>query len=230
MKYCRACGAELRDTARFCAVCGTPTAPPSDVPPPPKKKKKKWPLVLGLSLAAVVVICAVLLLVLNQPNEKSGALAYYEGEWYGWWVISDATGDWVVMDGYWWDCCAAISSVGRDTAALTVWDETYDRADPLAELHFTPEAGNLLTDGSGYFLNASVSGLTVDPGYYDSSIALTGTYTDPAGNGSFTYTFLLRPWGETWDDVAAHDVPLYYETWYLPLIEAGQSAPDQVGE
>ena len=36
-----------------------------------------------------------------------------------------------------------------------------------------------------------------------------------------------------WEDVRAKDeslLPYYYDDWYLPLIEAGGSMPDQIGE
>ena len=47
------------------------------------------------------------------------------------------------------------------------------------------------------------------------------------------FRLYLRPWGMDWEDVRAADeslLPYYYDDWYLPLIEAGGSMPDQIGE
>ena len=49
------------------------------------------------------------------------------------------------------------------------------------------------------------------------------------GDDQFTYDIFLRPWGTSWDDAKAEDLPYYYHDWYLPLIEAGEPMPDSIG-
>ena len=67
--------------------------------------------------------------------------------------------------------------------------------------------------------------------HFDDMIEIAGKYVDPYySTESFTYHIYLRPWGTTWDDVKEGDtsgclyrdmMPLYYDTWYLPLLEKG---------
>ena len=39
----------------------------------------------------------------------------------------------------------------------------------------------------------------------------------------------LRPWGSRWPG-SEDEKPYYYESWYLPLIEAGEAMPDKIGK
>ena len=69
-----------------------------------------------------------------------------------------------------------------------------------------------------------------DDEYYSdmpNSICLFGRYEDPENEGSwFNYWIFLRPWGERWEDLDDYMLPSYYESWYLPLITAGEPMPD----
>ena len=67
---------------------------------------------------------------------------------------------------------------------------------------------------------------------YDNVICIDGSYTADDGTSGLTYYIYLRPWGQLWDDIAQEfpdDIPYYYESWYLPLVQAGQSAPERIG-
>ncbi len=33
---------------------------------------------------------------------------------------------------------------------------------------------------------------------------------------------------EFWDDLSAEELPYYYQSWYLPLVEAGKAMPDSI--
>ena len=57
---------------------------------------------------------------------------------------------------------------------------------------------------------------------------LNAVYWTKDGEDSFSYVVTLRPWGATWDDVDEAYRPYYYESGYLPRVEAGGSAPDDL--
>lgn len=72
---------------------------------------------------------------------------------------------------------------------------------------------------------------------FDRMIAIDSYYYHPENsNNSFNYIFILRPWGMEWEDVRgvedddtyyADMMPFMYDSWYLPLIQAGvDSMPD----
>ena len=172
--------------------------------------------------------------------------AWWDGDWYGWWIIESGTGDYALSEGGWWDACAHIDLGEDGSGTLTLWDDSCEAGEYIAQASVQAEAdlttsGRLVsTDGS--FLNCPLTG--ADAWYIDAAapesmpyhdmICISGVYTDPEGSGSsFVYTIYLRPWGMDWEDVRAADeslLPYYYDDWYLPLIEAGGSMPDQIGE
>lgn len=71
---------------------------------------------------------------------------------------------------------------------------------------------------------------------FDHMIEIEGWYEDPANpDNGFYYCIYLRPWGTDWEDVRMGDtsgciygdmMPLYYDDWYLPLLEKGEPMPD----
>lgn len=166
-------------------------------------------------------------------------LDWWNGDWYGWWMVVSGDGEYESWAGEWWDCCANIS-IGADyTGNVIIWDEDLPKDDAVSEAFVTLNAAGTgefgtLTSESGYFLDGELSHADwiVDPGLmdYDSLICIDGWYEDDSG--SFKYEIYLRPWGTLWDDVAADDpddLPYYYESWYLPLVNAGKAMPDTLG-
>ena len=59
-------------------------------------------------------------------------------------------------------------------------------------------------------------------------IWISGDYED--GDDEFHYDIYLRPWGLYWEDMDESGYPYRYTDWYLPLIDAGKSMPDAIGE
>ena len=182
----------------------------------------------------------------EAPVDTGSDYAWWDGDWYGWWIIESGTGDYALSEGGWWDACAHIDLGEDGSGTLTLWDDSCEAGEYIAQASVQAEAdlttsGRLVsTDGS--FLNCPLTG--ADAWYIDAAapesmpyhdmICISGVYTDPEGSGSsFVYTIYLRPWGMDWEDVRAADeslLPYYYDDWYLPLIEAGGSMPDQIGE
>ena len=126
-KFCTECGAKLTQpepaqpqTTRADGFPPPPERPAAQSAPPQKpKKKSKAPLVIGI-IAGVLVLSAVLwglvgrrLFALYQPAEPVdpsmnavSQTAFWNGSWYGWWMIESGTGAYEDNAGSWWDACA----------------------------------------------------------------------------------------------------------------------------
>ena len=164
-------------------------------------------------------------------------LDWWNGEWYGWWKMSGCYGSYESMEGNWWDVCGDID-IGTDyTGTITLWDEDYTRSEPMAVVQVslseagTGDHGTVMSE-DGWFTNVAVehADWIVDPGLldYDDMIWISGDYED--GDDEFHYDIYLRPWGLYWEDIDESGYPYRYTDWYLPLIDAGKSMPDAIGE
>ena len=239
---------------------GFPPPPEAPYPAPqPKtaKKRSKAPLIIGI-VAGVLVLLAVLWWLIGgrlfapyemqtEPVDPSLHTAtqteFWNGDWYGWWIIESGTGDYALSEGGWWDACAHIDLGEDGSGTLTLWDDSCEAGEYIAQASVQAEAdlttsGRLVsTDGS--FLNCPLTG--ADAWYIDAAapesmpyhdmICISGAYTDPEGSSSsFVYTIYLRPWGMDWEDVRTGDtsgclyrdlLPPDYDSWYAPLLAQG---------
>ena len=163
----------------------------------------------------------------EESKPESDTLA---GDWYGWWRMKNTSGDWAKMYGYYWDCCAEIrvSPDGAYTALL--WDEELPKDNCLADAVL--RQGERLSCESGSFLDRELSPgdwsieLSEDAG--GKLLTIQGEY-EAVGKGGFHYDIYLRPWGSRWPG-SADERPFGYESWYLPLIEAGSPMPETMGK
>ena len=175
---------------------------------------------------------------LSTPAETGDALLdWWNGAWYGWWKMTGCSGSYESMEGQWWDVCGEIAIGADDTGTITLWDEDYTRADPMALASVslneagTGEHGTVMSEG-GRFTDTALAHADwiVDPGLldYDDLIWIDGDYEN--GDDAFHYDIYLRPWGLYWEDMDESGYPYRYTDWYLPLIDAGMSMPDAIGE
>ncbi len=162
------------------------------------------------------------------------ALAFWNRDWYGWWAISDCTGDYADYNDMWWDMCARITLSEDGSTEIVFWDEDLPENDPLGRLtlrYAAPDTYNpngYLVSESGAFFWVRVPAGGWEIGADNDKTrpdTLVSDITLVDGNSEFTAMFVLRPWGTIWDDVGKEDQPYYYENWYLPLIEAGAEMP-----
>ena len=181
-------------------------------------------------------------------TETAGGYDWWEGDWYGWWIVTDATDEYDYLIDSYWDACATIEVDGT-TGTIAVWDENYQCSEPLALVEgefdegfgdygcFESDSGTFMDSEVGYW-DWVVDSDAADAGYIDNMVCISGTYTDDDGE-SFDYYIFLRPWGMEWDDLEGKEIPTApyddmmpggYYSWYLPLLEKGVTkAPDQVG-
>ena len=168
-------------------------------------------------------------------------LDWWNGAWYGWWTMTGCSGAYESMSGQWWDACAVID-IGSDyTGTVTIWDEDYSRADPMLQASVTLNSAGVGEHGTvmserGYFTNLPLehADWIIDPAInsrfpdVENMICIEGWYED--GDDEFYYEVYLRPWGLHWEDMDESGYPYRYTDWYLPLIDAGKSMPDAIGE
>ncbi len=177
---------------------------------------------------------------MEQPADGGASdtlLDWWNGDWYGWWTIYGCSDGYVDYEDQWWDAGATIDISSDYTGQLTLWDELRDKSSPLAEVGVTlsedgtTEYGTLISE-DGYFMDVAMEewGWTIDPSMteYPDMINIWGYYDN--GTDYFSYDIYLRPWGTYWDDMYEEDLPYYYDSWYLPLIEAGEPMPNVIGE
>ena len=160
-------------------------------------------------------------------------LDWWNGDWYGWWVMTGCYGYYEELEGQSWDVCGTVE-IGEDyIGTVTLWDEEYTKAEPMVSAAIslnesgTGEHGTVMSEG-GNFTDIALehADWIVDPGLleYENMIHIDGFYEN--GDDQFTYDIFLRPWGTRWDDVTSDDLPYLYQDWYLPLVDAGKSMPD----
>lgn len=154
--------------------------------------------------------------------------SFWTNEWYGWWMIEDATGDYAEYSYMWWDLCAYSEDYG-DRCAIVLWDEADGSMDEATGAMVFTHSETTFTSDKGWFWADEWDGdkeLTCDlsESYASDMLILRSTHADEYG--SFAYSICLRPWGVKWDDVSEDLLPYHYETWYLPLIESGETLPD----
>lgn len=171
----------------------------------------------------------------NATNTNS-TLDWWNGDWYGWWIMTECTGYYEGMDGQWWDICGSID-IGQDgTGTVTLWDEDYSKMSPMAEVAVSlmdtgmSEYGTLISE-EGYFTDMDLwyAEWYIDPAMIDMEdmILIDGYYQ--SGGDEYYYQIYLRPWGNYWSDMEEESLPAYYYDWYLPLIDAGEPMPNVIG-
>ena len=173
----------------------------------------------------------------EQPVGDSLLLRdWWNGDWYGWWMMTGCWGSYEEMEGSWWDICGTIDIDEDGVGTVTLWDEDYTKSEPMVSVSVslneagTGELGTLMSEG-GWFMDAAIehADWIVDPDLvdYENMIHIDGYYEN--GDDAFSYDIYLRPWGTYWDDVDEEDLPAFYHNWYLPLMESGESMPDSIG-
>lgn len=163
------------------------------------------------------------------PESSAPTVVPDASDWYGWWRMDHCSGDWEHMYGYYWDCCAQITDEGG-AMRLLIWDEDLSKDTFLAVAQLEPQNGTLRCV-AGSFLDRELKPddwlitRTEDEGGV--LLHIEGNY-EAVGNGGFRYEIFLRPWGSLWPG-SEDEKPYAYESWYLPLIEAGAGMPDRIG-
>lgn len=162
---------------------------------------------------------------------SADAAKAYEGEWYGWWQINNSSGEMADLNSIWYDCCAEVT-LGKDgQAEVKMWDEVCPKKDPLAKFSIVVGEDAQAMVSSGWFYdeeNGAIQDLdfSINNAVAENLIIFEGHYESESS--SFDFLAYLRPWGQLWDDMDPAMLPGGYEGWYLPLLDAGESAPNEI--
>jgi hypothetical protein len=146
------------------------------------------------------------------------ALQWWDGDWYGWWIIARGSGRYSNLAGEAWDCYATIDVRSDSTATVTWWDDDIFMGEVEIEIALDTywAMGVASVVGGTLFDDPAESEawiLTPDISDYENIIEISEWHEDQDGN-SFRYEVYLRPWGMLWDDVPSDRRPPDYD-WYL---------------
>ena len=176
----------------------------------------------------------------TDPDDPADDFAdYWDGDWYGWWMIDNGTGDYAELSGSWWDICAEIDMEENGAGTMVFWDEDFTQTEPLGTVNVQISKGDssaphgYLSSGGGLFECGEIGkddwAVSPDENDYADCLVFTGTMVSSTNSeDSYEYMIVLRPWGKLWDDMEEDSRPYYYTDWYLPLIEAGEDMPDHI--
>lgn len=163
---------------------------------------------------------------------------FWNGDWYGYWRITDAHGKWQDQNGQRFDCFARFDVDEQGEGKMIFWDELQDCYHPIAmaEINVVQEknasdTGTVVTTGGNFLdMELQLEQWRANPEAYPFDSVF---YIENAGyegaDGAFDYTIILRPWGRTWEDIEASEpdmLPYFYYDWYLPSLSAGNPMPD----
>lgn len=185
------------------------------------------------------------------PTQQGNYLVadYWAKDWYGWWILQNGTGEWAELNGNFWDTCARILVNEDGTGYIEIWDEDNKEDESFCATTLTfdtdqAEQGVMVSQrGKFWTMDIGRGDWTVHPEMglgVENGFCISGKYIDPESpSDTFEYEIYLRPWGTLWDDLqdleglsCPYDdmMPGLYESWYLPLVQAGVTkAPDKIG-
>ena len=164
----------------------------------------------------------------NAQKELTEEQKFWEGDWYGWWMVDEATGEFADAAGNWWDLCAAVTIGSNSQGVMTLWDQDGSKEEPLGEVAFYLDEAGAAVSQEGYFGAVEIQrgDWYIDPNASGMENMLVISGGGENGTGTFYYTAYLRPWGQDWEDV--QEKPYHYEQWYLPMIGEGQPMPHKL--
>jgi len=186
----------------------------------------------------------------GPTDRRTEIQKYWNGDWYGWFNIYDATGNYKGYKGNSYDAFGRVEIDENGDGFLTLWygyenGNTYNDPTGRIKINVSYEAGfgshgTAISTGGWMFANDQNGWIeemdfVIDPDEadYSDSMYFYNTYED--NTGSLTYIWALRPWGHRWEDVQANDnitleASLHaFNEWYIPLIDEGWAMPDGYG-
>ena len=105
------------------------------------------------------------------PPNITAQTSFWNGGWYGWWIIESGTGAYKDHANSWWDACARIDLGSDGSGTLTLWDDSCAAGQTIADAQVQADSdlttsGRLVsTDGS--FFDCALSG--ADAWYIDAA-------------------------------------------------------------
>lgn len=173
-------------------------------------------------------------------------LQWWQGDWYGWWIMNNTTGEYTDLEDSCWDTCAVIDLDSTGEGSIELWDTDnepglYFAICDIEIVDGDSELGKLISvDGSMYDGDIEYYDWSFDPATsyvseYDHMLCIEGKYYDPDNSAnSFEYFIFLRPWGTYWEDVRNDPenpnmpytdmMPVHYDDWYMEHVNGAMPA------
>lgn len=197
------------------------------------RKRCSQGIILVLAVLGILALSScgkaspkITLVEISPSPKETAAPETLLGGWYGYWRVSETSRDWKSLEGSHFDCCAE-ALYEEERLVLLLWDEDMPRDNYLAKLNLKAENGQYSCTGGDFLgVPAATEEITLHLQSRDGLVFQIAGRCDDSVTGSFCYTIYLRPWGDQWPDEGRK--PAYYESWYLPRIEAGSRVPDKI--
>ena len=189
-----------------------------------------WGMVLTFALEGAKVPETTM----SNPQEWAQRVvemqAFWNGDWYGYLQITEASGAYTKRLGQRTDAAAHIELGDDARGNIVIWDAEHPRGNPMGDCVLrVDDAGGVMgiaMSGQGSFLNMPVyaGDWLIDPTMYEyeNTVEITGYCADETGD--FFYTLYLHPWGAEWQE---NELPPSYE-WYLQAVKNGEALPDEL--
>ena len=189
-----------------------------------------WGLRLTFALEGAKVPETTVLDAQARQERVAEMLEFWNGDWYGYFQITEANGAYISRIGERTDAAANIALGDDARGNIVIWDAKHPRSAPLGEcvLRVDDTGGEMgiAMSGQGSFFGAPVlaGDWLLDPSMsaYEDTAEISGYYADESGD--FFYTIYLHPWGQTWQEI---ELPPSYE-WYLQAVQNGEALPDEL--
>ena len=155
----------------------------------------------------------------GEREQQALRQAEWNGDWYGWWRLENAEGE---LADTWYDLCARFLPEEDGSVTMLLWDEDQSAEEPMGwvRLRLEEDGSAISEDGYFWFMPLTEGTWTLMP--EKEELSLQGRHSGE--EQQFDFSLCLRPWGSIWPQEERR--PYYYESWYLPLIEAGEAMPD----
>ena len=165
----------------------------------------------------------------------------WEGDYYGYMVMTRGEGRFAGIDGKALDVCGRIVTFEDGLGRIEFWSsenkkgESFCTADVLFKDGTGPMGQMIVEWGLFCGMEMQPGAWAVDPGKsrvcdVENLFYTQGKFldtTDP--ESSYCYEIFFMPWGKLWEEADSRYpglLPPGYEQWYLPLIGAGQPMPE----
>jgi hypothetical protein len=155
----------------------------------------------------------------SSGSADANGLSWWEGDWYGYWLVGSADDAYDFLDDGVWDCYAVIDVSSDGSATVYLWDDDTELG--TVEIEITPNVGGNMGAASAeggelfsYAVNHADWLIHPAVNKYDDMIVIQEHFEDDDGDG-FYYEIYLRPWGMLWDDIPESERPMNYNNWYM---------------
>lgn len=244
-------------TALFLAGCGddkTPEAAPADVATEVEDTEAEIEAMLDdiIENAGETSIAEEV----PEPEEeeeeecadrRTDLQKYWNGDWYGFMIIHNATGSYEPNKGNGYDCFSRIMIDEEGNGDMVLWygyDGASSADNPSGDIkiNVSEEAGfgpNGAAISTGGWLMADTPegaveemDFLIDPDDNDFSDSLYFEFEYEDKGGTMTILYGLRPWGNRWveeEEKTLTNTMHAFTQWYLPLIDGGWAMPDAYG-